>query len=189
MLGIILAGGSSSRAKLNKLLLDVEGQPLICRTVQTMRPFVDHIIAVTGKYHKELQPVLAKEDIEIAYNASHEKGMFSSIQTGLNMVHDEDILLIPGDIPNVSKKTYEKLLMAKGEIRIPTYLGKEGHPLYLSRRLVNEARKEPLESNMRLFLNKHEDEKIRVEVDDPFVCFDVDTNEDYQKLLSLIERK
>lgn len=189
MLGIILAGGYSSRAKLNKLLLEVNGQPMICRTIQTMRPFVDRLVAVTGRYHKELQPVLTKEGVEVAYNPNYEKGMFSSVLTGLNQVRDEDIFLLPGDIPNVSRKTYEALLKEKGDVRIPTYEGKEGHPLFLSNYLVKEARKQPLDSNMHQFLDKYEDVKIRVKVDDPFINVDVDTLEDYQKLCSLIERK
>ena len=189
MLGIILAGGYSSRAKLNKLLLEVDGQPLICRTIQTMRPFVDRVVVVTGRYHKELQPVLTKEGVTVAYNSQYEKGMFSSVLTGLNQVTDEDIFLIPGDIPNVSKKTYEKLLSTRGDVRVPTYKGKDGHPLFLANYLVKEARKEAIDSNMRQFLNKHEDVKVRVEVDDPFVCVDVDTLENYQSLCSLIERK
>lgn len=189
MLGIILAGGYSSRAKLNKLLLEVDGQPLICRAIQTMRPFVDRVVVVTGRYHKELQPVLIKEGVTVAYNSQYEKGMFSSVLTGLNQVTDQDIFLIPGDIPNVSRKTYERLLSSRGDVRVPTYKGKDGHPLFLANYLVKEARKEAIDSNMRQFLNKHEDVKVRVEVDDPFVCVDVDTLENYQSLRSLIERK
>lgn len=188
MLGIILAGGYSSRAKVNKLLLDFKGQPLICRTIQTMRPFVDRIITVTGRYHKELQPVLEKEGVEIAYNPNFKKGMFSSILTGLNQVKDEDIFLLPGDIPNVSRKTYEALLKEEGDIRIPSFNKRDGHPLFLSNNLVKEARKQPIDSNMHQFLDKYEDVKVRVNVQDPFIYIDIDTIADYQRISSMIER-
>lgn len=189
MLGIILAGGCSTRTKLNKLLLEVNNRALICHAIDTMRPFVEHMIVVTGKYHDELLPVLEKEHVEVVFNNNYESGMFSSIMAGINRVQDEDILLLPGDTPNVSKKTYESLLHAKGSIRIPSYKGHDGHPLFLVKRLVYLLKKEPDDSNMHIFLDKHEKEKIRVEVDDKFVCFDVDYIDDYNKLRSLMERK
>ena len=189
MLGIILAGGCSTRAQLNKLLLEVNKRALICHAIDTMRPFVERMIVVTGHYHKELQPVLEKENVEIAYNQNYQSGMFSSILTGINRVTDEDILLLPGDIPNVSKNTYQALLSAKGSIRIPTYLGKDGHPLFLEKRLVSLLNKESVDSNMHVFLDKHDNEKVRVEVNDPFINFDVDDQNDYEELRKLMERK
>ena len=60
MVGIVLAGGSSTRAKLNKLLLEVDRKPLICHTINTISPFVDKVIVVTGKYHDELIKVAYK---------------------------------------------------------------------------------------------------------------------------------
>lgn len=189
MLGIILAGGCSTRAQLNKLLLEINKRALICHAIDTMRPFVEHMIVVTGHYHNELEPVLTKENVEIAYNKNYQSGMFSSILTGVNRANDEDILLLPGDIPNVSKKTYQALLSAKGSIRIPTYLGQDGHPLFLEKRLVSSLKKEPSDSNMHIFLDKHENEKIRVEVNDPFINFDVDSQNDYEELRKLMERK
>lgn len=189
MQGIILAGGYSSRAKLNKLLLEVEGKPLICHTIETMRPYVDRVIVVTGRYDRELRPVLEKENVEIIYNDLYQLGMFSSILTGVKLVKNDDILLLPGDITNISNETYEKILGSKGSIRIPVYNGRNGHPLYLDRKFLPELKKESSDSNMHKFLNKHYDEKVKIEVNDPFIYFDVDTIDDYNELRSLLERK
>ena len=189
MQGIILAGGYSSRAKLNKLLLEVNDKPLICQTIETMRPFVDRIIVVTGRYDNDLRPVLMKENVEIIYNDLYQLGMFSSILTGVKLVKDDDILLLPGDIPNISKKTYEAILKANGSIKYPVYQGRNGHPLFLDRKFLAELKKESTDSNMHKFLNKHYDEKVKVEVDDPFIYFDVDTIDDYNELRKLMERK
>lgn len=189
MRGIILAGGYSSRAKLNKLLLDVGGEPLICHTIETMRPFVDEIIVVTGRYDMDLRPVLEKKNVTIIYNDLYQLGMFSSILTGVKLVKDDDILLIPGDIPNISKKTYEKVVKTKGLIRIPTHDGRNGHPVFIDRSLLPELKKEPTDSNMHKFLNKHYQDKVKIEVDDPFIYFDVDTIDDYNELRRLMERR
>lgn len=189
MLGIILAGGYSSRAKLNKMVLEFKGEPLICHTYKTMRPFVDRVVVVTGRYDAELREILHQYDVEFAYNKNYDLGMFSSVLTGVSKAHDEDILLIPGDIPNVSSKTYETILHSKGMIRVPTYQGKTGHPLFIENHLVSLIKKEPVESNLHAFLDQNKDKVVEVEVNDPFINFDVDTMEDYEKLLTLTERK
>ena len=189
MLGIILAGGYSSRAQLNKLLLDFHGEPLICRTIHSMRPFAKRIVVVTGRFDKELREALEDQNTDLVYNKNYDLGMFSSVLTGVNESHDEDILLIPGDIPNVSKKTFESILSSTGSIRIPTYLGQTGHPLFIEKRLVPLLKKEPVNSNLHLFVEKHKNEITHVEVNDPFINFDVDTMDDYQKLQNMVERK
>ena len=189
MLGIILAGGYSNRAKLNKMVLEFKGEPLICHTYKTMRLFVDRVVVVTGRYDAEVREILHQYDVEFAYNKNYDLGMFSSVLTGISRAHDEDILLIPGDIPNVSSKTYETILHSKGSVRIPTYQGQTGHPLFIENHLISLIKKELVESNLYAFLNQNKDKVVEVEVNDPFINFDVDTMEDYEKLLALTERK
>lgn len=187
MVGIILAGGYSSRTKLNKLLLEVNEKPLICQTIETMKPFADKIIVVTGKYDHDLRPHL--KGVDIAYNADYALGMFSSILTGIKLVENDDILLLPGDIPNISQNTYKALLSGKGDIRCPVCKGKEGHPLFLSKNYLSPLKQEPIDSNMHKFLNRFSSEKSNIEVDDPFIYFDIDTIDDYNELKKLMERK
>lgn len=186
MVGIILAGGYSSRAKLNKLLLEVNHKPLICHTIDSMRPFVDRIIVVTGRYDNELRPYL--KDVDVIYNDDYPLGMFSSILTGVRLVKDDDILLLPGDITNISNGTYSKILSASGDIRIPVCNGRNGHPLFLSKKFLPALKNEQIDSNMHKFLNKYYDEKVKVTVDDPFIYFDVDTIDDYNELIKLLKR-
>ena len=189
MLGIILAGGYSSRAKLNKMVLEFKGEPLICHTFKTMRPFVDRVVVVTGRYDAEVREILHHFDVEFAYNKNYELGMFSSVLTGVNQAHDEDILLIPGDIPNVSSSTYETILHSKGMVRVPIFKGTTGHPLFIERHLVSLLKNEPVESNLHAFLDQNKDKVVTVEVNDPFINFDVDTMDDYRRLIALTERK
>ena len=180
MVGIVLAGGSSTRAKMNKLLLEVDRKPLISHTIDTISPFVEKVIVVTGKYHDELSKVIM--NAEIVFNSNHLSGMFSSVLTGINASLGNDILLIPGDITNVSEKTIRTILSGTKDIRIPSYYGKKGHPVYFSKKMVNLIAKESINSRLDDFIAKHEDSTEIIEVDDGFINFDVDTIEDYNKL-------
>ena len=179
--GIILAGGHSSRAKTNKLLLLVDSKPLILHAIDSIKDHVDKLVVVTGRYDKELRPYL--NDVVIAYNKDYDLGMFSSVLTGVASC-EGDALILPGDIMNISHKTIEIILNSKGVITIPTYKGESGHPLFLNKDMVNLLKKEDVNSNLREFVNKHKDQINYVEVNDPFIKFDVDTLEDYSNLIN-----
>ena len=179
--GMILAGGCSTRAKTNKLLLQVDEKPLILHTIDSMKPFVDHLIVVTGKYDQELRPYL--KDVEVIYNKDYELGMFSSVLAGIKNV-DSDVIILPGDMMNISPNTFKSLLNNKGTITIPTYKGQNGHPLFLNKKMCELLKKEDINSNVKLFVNKNSESINYVEVDDPFIKFDVDTMKDYQTLLN-----
>ena len=180
MVGIVLAGGSSTRAKVNKLLLEVDRKPLICHTINTISPFVDKVVVVTGKYHDELCKVIT--NAEIVFNSSHEKGMFSSVLAGVEAALGNNVLLIPGDITNVSGASIRALVMGTKAIRIPSYNGVTGHPIYLSKEILEKLAKEPVNSKLCDFIAKHNNETEIIEVNDKFINFDIDTIEDYNKL-------
>ena len=179
--GIILAGGCSTRAQTNKLLLEVDNKPLILHAVDSIKPFVDHLIVVTGKYDQELRPYL--KDVEVIYNKDYELGMFSSVLAGIKNV-DSDVIILPGDMMNISHNTFKSLLNNKGTITIPTYKGQNGHPLFLNKKMCELLKKEDINSNLKLFVNKNSESINYVEVDDPFIKFDIDTMKDYQTLLN-----
>lgn len=52
--GIVLAGGYSSRAKINKMMMLYKNKPLISQAIETMHQFCEVVIVVTGYYHDEM---------------------------------------------------------------------------------------------------------------------------------------
>lgn len=183
--GIILAGGFSSRCDSNKMLFDFNGKPMIWHTINSLRPFVQRIIVVTGRYDQEIRDVLKNEnDIEFVFNEGFNKGMFSSVRKGVENTN-ADFFIIPGDCPFVSSKTLEAILKGTKPVRYPVSNGKEGHPLFIKHELKEALLVEPADSNLRVFRDKQDVEKISV--DDPCITNDVDTYEDYQRIVN--ERK
>jgi len=178
--GIILAAGYSSRAKTNKMLLLYKNKSLICHAIDGMMPFVSHIFVVTGHYHEEIEKAIKHLDhVTCIENKAYHQGMFSSIQSGVFSVND-DFFVLPGDCPFVHSSTYEYLLNGEKEMRVPSYLGRKGHPLFIEKHLIKFILDEPISSNLKDFRNRHDLQII--ETQDPNILTDIDTIEDYMKL-------
>ena len=126
MQGIVLAGGFSSRAKTNKMSFIVDKKPLLIHTIDSLRPFTKKIIVVTGHYDRDIREFLKEdEQVKIILNKHYEKGMFSSVLTGVKEM-DDDFFVIPGDIPFVKKETYQLLINGTKPVRYPTIKEKKG---------------------------------------------------------------
>ena len=102
----------------------------------------------------------------------------------INAAIGEDVLLIPGDISNVAKTTIEALLHGNKDIRIPSFEGITGHPVFISMKYVELLSHEPVTSRLCDFLNAHECAKEVISVNDPFINFDIDTIEDYNRFIN-----
>ena len=177
---IILAGGFSSRAKSNKMRFLLGDKPLLEHTIESVRPLVEKVILVTGHYDQDIKEFIKEDDkVKIVYNKDYEKGMFSSVLTGVRETTD-DFFVLPGDIPFIKRETFLALLNGTKPVRYPTYKGQEGHPLFIKKELKESLLKEGLDSNLRLFRDKQDKEAI--EVDDKFILRDIDTVEEYTNL-------
>ena len=159
---IILAGGKSTRMGTNKMLLDYKGHPLLWYTIQSVLPFVNRIIVVTGKYDQEIREALKEEKVEFVYNKDYESGMFSSVLTGVKETK-EDFMILPGDCPFIKKETFKKILSGKGDIRYPKCGELEGHPLYISKKYKSELLNFGLDNNLKMFRESKKCEIIIVE--------------------------
>ena len=181
--GIILAGGKSTRMNTNKMLLEINGHPLLWHTIQSMKPFVNRIVVVTGRYDKEIRDALKDEGVYFVFNPDYEKGMFSSVLTGVSSVSN-DFLLIPGDCPFVKESTYIKILNGTGDIRVVSYNGKDGHPIYISKRYISELLNCGLDNNLKMFRDSKnyeiinvEDENILININNVFDVEDISIKE------------
>lgn len=159
---IILAGGKSTRMGTNKMLLSYKGHPLIWYTIKSVEPFVSRIIVVTGKYDQEIREALKEEKVTFVFNKDYEKGMFSSVLTGVKETK-EDFMIIPGDCPFIQKETFQKILKGKGDIRYPKCGDLEGHPLYISKKYKDELLSFGLDNNLKMFRDQKKCEIIFVE--------------------------
>lgn len=189
MEAIILAAGYSSRANAYKMTLPLGQMTVLEQTISKFEGLCSRIIIVAGFQAEIIQEEIAKISsknaysfqIKLVYNENFNQGMFSSIQKGCNEVNAPTFLLTPGDCPLVKKETVQLIAEHKGNVVIPSFNYKGGHPIKLSSEVKQKILETNPESNLRMVLNGFE--KKYMNVDDPGVLMDVDTLEDYQKAM------
>ncbi|RKZ20513.1 nucleotidyltransferase family protein [bacterium] len=181
--GIILAAGFSRRAGVWKMALPIKGRTVIERAIMGMYPVVNRIIVVGGYNFKNLLKIIKKyEKVFPVYNENFPLGMFTSVQKGVEKVSGDRFFILPGDIPLVKPSTYKCMLEQEGDIIVPVYEGRKGHPVLLSYAMKELLLDEERDSNLKAFINRMGFKEVIV--DDPFIRMDIDTLEDYWNLTS-----
>ena len=159
------------------------------QTISKFEGLCSRVIVVAGFQAEIIQEEIAKIisenaysfQIKFVYNENFNQGMFHSIQKGCNEVNSPTFFITPGDCPLVKKETVQLLAKHKGNVVIPSFDYKGGHPIKLSSEVKQKILETNPESNLRVVLGGYEKEYMNV--DDAGVLMDVDTPEDYQKAI------
>jgi len=179
--GVVLAAGYSSRAGTNKLLLELGGQSILARCVETMSEVCQRVIVVGGHRFQEIESAVAGlPDVSLVYNEDYPEGMFSSVLKGIGQVMTDRFFLCPGDYPLIQKQTYLDLFAVDNTIIVPTYKGRSGHPVLIDTGLV-PAIINGEHDNLGSFIKANR--PLLVEVDDPGILTDIDTLADYKNMV------
>lgn len=195
--GILLAAGESSRMQgAFKPLLKWGKRTVIGECVHQMRNSqLAEIFVVLGHREMEIRQSLAGAGVQYAINEDYQRGMLSSIKTGLALLSpNEDAALIAlVDQPMVTKEIINSLIDAfsvgeKG-IVLPTYRGKHGHPVVVAAKYFDDIMQldENSSEGMRGFIVEHRNDTLEVPVDTPAVIEDIDLPEDYERLSKQVE--
>ncbi|HYE67726.1 MAG TPA: histidine phosphatase family protein [Anaerovoracaceae bacterium] len=200
VVGLILAAGYSSRMGAFKPLLPIGDMTAVERISAALKQAgIHNIIGVTGFQREQLRAVFMSEGIAEAYNQDFEQGMFTSVKTGIRAVlngRSTDTLslnLIAGfllmlvDCPLVPSEVIELILEKHREnpdaFIVPSYGGKNGHPLFIPAQYAEEILAYEGENGLKAIRNRHSEKLIRLEVDTEAVLLDMDTREGYEEVL------
>ncbi len=183
---MITAAGSAERFGGRKLLAPVDGEPLLDRTIRCLLDGgASEVIVVVGTDARaELErDVNAMNDARVrpVENPDPSRGMFSSIQEGVETANGDALLVLPGDMPYVRAETVRAVIAKfreKPAIVSPRYKGKRGHPVALPLGLKDEIRATPSSANLHEVIKRHTDQRVDLDVDDPGIVRDVDRPED-----------
>lgn len=147
---VVLAAGASRRfGEANKLLVPIDGRPLISRTVDVLREGgVEDIVVVTGWNRGAIEAALQGKHVRCIHNAAWERGMGASIAVGIATVGPEASasFVVPGDMAFLTPASVRLLIdvSRKGgaaSIVVPTTLeGAQRNPVLWPRRHFDALR-------------------------------------------------
>lgn len=189
--GVVLAGGESSRMGRPKALLELGGVTfleLICARLREAG--AGQVVVVAGSAADAIRASGLLKDEALVVNPAPEHGQLSSLQVGVRALDGSAPAAIAClvDHPCVSAETYARLIQTwrfnPGSIVLPRCNGKHGHPLVIDRRFFGELVALPPEATMRAIVHHNSDDKVAVVVEDEAIHWDVDTPEDYERLLA-----
>jgi molybdenum cofactor cytidylyltransferase len=190
--GIILAAGTSSRMGCNKLLLDFKGRTVIEETISQMeKSEVDEVLVITGHDKEQIERLVFRvpgNRIKAVYNNKYRSGRAESIKCALGALDGrvEGALFMVGDKPGVGSELINKAIAMFKKTRpsilyVKTPAGR-GHPIIFARAIFEELL--AMEGDMvgNDIIASHKDDVI--ELEDPKIQVDIDTEKDYIKLIN-----
>jgi molybdenum cofactor cytidylyltransferase len=188
---IDLAAGESRRMGKFKQLLRLRDKTFIEHCVDNLLASrVDQVIIVTGHRDLEVRRAIGNRPVEFAHNRDYRSGMTSSIKCGVRALSEATraCVLALVDPPQIDASVINLVIYKYEEaapiLVIPTYRGKNGHPILLDMSLREEILAMDPEKGLRQVVRAHIDQLSRVEVSSQAVLEDCDLPEDYQRMLS-----
>jgi molybdenum cofactor cytidylyltransferase len=186
---VILAGGLSTRMKQLKPLLLLGQTTVVDYVIGTFTKADVDVFLVTGYRREEIEASVKSPPAHIIFNPDYKKGMFTSVRAGIRGLKPEyqAFFILPVDIPLVSVETLKKLIVAAthnpDKVIYPVYQGKKGHPPLIPTSHIPEILAWEKDGGLKAVLESFDDRAVEVAVDDKYILFDIDTPEDYRKLL------
>jgi molybdenum cofactor cytidylyltransferase len=194
--GVILAAGKSSRMGRTKALLPISAnETFLDRVARTLRDAgVEEVIVVVGADAAAVREALGrcKTTVRVVENPNYEHGQLSSLLAGLKIIDRPGVtgaLVTLIDLPLVSPATVRTLLQefkaGAALIVRPASKGRHGHPIIFDRALFDELRKANPAEGAKEVVRAYSAEQLNVEVEDEGAFTDIDTPEDYKRLIEL----
>jgi molybdenum cofactor cytidylyltransferase len=186
---IVLAAGQSRRTgRRNKLLAEIDGQPMVARVVDAVAASAAATVVVVSGFEAErLGAALAGRDLTIVHNPRFDEGLSTSLRTGLGALTQsgarvDGVMVCLGDMPGVKSRHIDALISAFDPLEgraicVPVYQGKRGNPVLWGASLFAEIAGVAGDVGARHLIGEHAEVVCEVAIDDPGVLLDVDTPE------------
>ena len=188
---VIMASGISRRFGENKLLADFQGQTLIERVLKlTDGELFARRIVVTRT--EEVAQICQNSDIEVILHDCSGRG--DAVRIGMEQMTDrkdrlDGCIFIPCDQPLLQRKSLVRMMekfseCSCGMIRLG-YEEKCGAPVLFSKEYFQELMELPSEKGGSFIIKKYPEQVKIVQADCEYELSDMDTSEDYRRLLEL----
>lgn len=190
--GIVLAAGGASRMGQTKQMLEWRGRPLVWHVAQAgLRAGLSPLIVVTGYRAEELRQALADLPVVYAHNEHWQAGQSTSVRAGVMSLpaHSGGVVFLLADQPLVSaelvRSLVEKHVESLAPIVAPLVGGQRANPVLFDQVTFPELCALQGDVGGRTLFSRYP--VTWLPWNEPAVLIDIDTPQDYQRLLDAEE--
>jgi molybdenum cofactor cytidylyltransferase len=184
---IILAAGESRRMGTPKALLQFRGQTFLDGLIGKLQRHCQPVIVVLGHGAGAIREATTRGNPRFVINPDYALGMLTSLQCGLRAVPRESAhaVFTLVDHPNPAGPTLAAVVgAAEAPVVIPRFAGRKGHPVRLSRNVMEELLALPSTARPTDVLYRYLPATLFLDLEDPGVVDDIDDRAAYEELLA-----
>ena len=188
---IILAAGASRRMGRPKQLLPYRGETLLSYVIQcAIASSCYPVIVILGAYAEQIEPKISSLPIKIVKNTEWSEGISSSIRCGISYIQRQCLnidatVFLTCDQPFVSTKIIEQLIDVYRPIHkliiASSYNQTTGIPALFTHHFFSKLMELRGDRGAKKLINQYE--YLVHKIDFPLGAIDLDTLENYQKLI------
>lgn len=192
--GLILAAGLSGRMNSFKPILKIKERTIIHIITEKLLHVCDDVMIVTGYNSLLIESIIQKSNrIKFVYNENYLKGMFTSLKKGIkellnsdwSVYHFVDQPLLPLDFYN----EFADQINEEYDWIQPAFNSIKGHPILLAKSIYPTILSESDEGSLKTVSNNFHLKKLIWNCKYPHILDDLDTPEEFNKLLLREENK
>ncbi len=199
---VVLAAGRSTRMGFPKVLAPLGGRTLLEAHVETWYAHgCREVVVVLGHGADRVLRRVNLAGARVVVNADHDRGQFSSVQTGLQALVDarpggpgvdggaDGAFVVPADCPPVSRAVIRRLWTAisahpSALAAVPAVDGRRGHPVLLTKRGVDKVLEAPSTATLAGVLSSFGGQALTVETGEKAILWNINTPEDLRRYLA-----
>ena len=185
---LLAAGRSERKGPNNKLLLNVDGIPLVRKSaINILNSNVTSMTVVTGFDENKIVNALSGLNVNFVKNINFREGLSSSLKAGLANITPTPsaVIICLADMPKIQPEHINQLIEnfdpLKGwEICIPTNNGKRGNPVLIGSHFFPYIFETSGDFGAKQVMKQHSDKIVEVEIGTSDIHFDIDTQDEYE---------
>jgi molybdenum cofactor cytidylyltransferase len=188
---VVLAAGASTRLGRPKQLLELDGEPMLRHTVRhALASAADGVVVVLGNVDGSISTAVGDLGQRVVVNPDFATGQSTSLVAGIHAVDEraEAVIVMLGDQPTVELALLNRLIERFDEARPaiiqPVYEGVPGNPVLFRRDLFPELLAVTGDQGAREIIRSRKHQIDRIDAGQVMPP-DVDTDEDYERLLEI----
>ena len=207
---VLLAAGEARRMQgINKLLLEIDGVPLVRRSARMLvRAGIEDIVVVLGHQADRVRAALgdpagivagARTRVTVIEHTGYRSGQHGSVLAGLAALPAlpagcAAALVMLGDMPLVDEADVARIAAAWQRrpqgcaVLVPAFEQRRGNPVLIGPPALAQIVRERPEGGARAWMDAHPQQVGRVPMPDDHCVFDLDTPDDLARLEARLGR-